>query len=273
MMHVLDVFDVGMRLDGHRIETAKLAHLHERRRQRGERLHGRSRPHVLVLGQNGQPVDVFHRHHRAIEAALVPGRGRALLALHRIGIDVVAGKSVFGRDQVGGNALRHEIVRDRDRRIDRPGAARSPDADPAHGFDAAADRHVLLPGHDLGRGEIHRVEAGSAEAVDLYAGDAVAIARHQRRGARDIGGGLAHRIDHAEHHVIDQRGIEIVAALDGAERLGRQIERGHFVQRAVRLAAAARRAHVVINKGVGHQKSSQSRRRSVQSYRVGLGKG
>jgi hypothetical protein len=140
--------------------------------------------------------------------------------------------------------------------------------DPAHGFDATADRHVLLPGHDLRRGEIHRVETGSAEAVDLHAGHTVAIARDQGRGTRDIGGRLANRIDDPEHHVIDQRGIEIVAALDGAERLRRQIERGHFVQCAVRLAAAARRAHVVINKCVGHQKSSQSRRRSVQSYRV-----
>ena len=151
VMDVIDVFDVRMRLDGDRIEAAEFAHLHERRLQRGERLHGRARTHVLVLGQDGQPVDVLDRHDRAIEAALVPRRRRALLALHRIGVDVVARKSVFGRDQVGGNALRQEIMRDRDRRIDRPGAARGADADPAHGFDAAADRHVLLPGHDLRR--------------------------------------------------------------------------------------------------------------------------
>jgi hypothetical protein len=40
------------------------------------------------------------------------------------------------------------------------------------------------------------------------------------------------------------------------------------VQRAINLAAAARRAHVIVDEGVGHQNSSQSRRRSVQSYRV-----
>ena len=55
------------------------------------------------------------------------------------------------------------------RGIDRPGAAGGADADAAHGFHAAADRHVLLPGHDLGRGEIDRVEARGAEAVDLHA--------------------------------------------------------------------------------------------------------
>ena len=50
------------------------------------------------------------------------------------------------------------------------------DADAAHRFDPAADRHVVLARHDLGRGKIHRVETGSAEAVDLHAGHAVAVA-------------------------------------------------------------------------------------------------
>ena len=252
VMDVIDIFDVRMRLDGDRVEAAQLAHLHERRLQRGERLHGRARTHVLVLRQDGQSVDVLDRHHRTAEAAFVPGRRRALLAFHRIGVDVVARKSIFGRDQIGGNALRQKIMRNRDRRIDRPGAAGRADADPAHRFDAAADRHLLLPGHDLGGGEIHRVEAGGAEAVDLHAGHAVAIAGNQRRGARDIGGGFADRIDDAHDHVIDQSGVELVAVLDGAERLARQIERGHFVQRAVDLAAAARGAHVIVDEGVGH---------------------
>ena len=158
-------------------------------------------------------------------------------------------------------------MRDRDRRIDRPGAAGRADADAAHRFDAAADRHVLLPGHDLRGGEIHRVEAGGAEAVDLHAGDAVAITGDQRRGARDIGAGLADRIDDAHHHVVDQRGIEIVAALDGAERLACEIERGHFVQRAVDLAAAAGSAHVIVDEGVGHGVSSW---REVRRYRFAV---
>ena len=188
----------------------------------------------------------------------VPGRRGALLAFDRIGVDVVARKSVFGRDQVGGNALRQEIMRDRNRRIDRPGAAGRADADPAHGFDAAADRHLLLPGHDLRGGEIHGVEAGGAEAIDLHAGDAVAITGDQRRGARDIGGGFADRIDDAHDHVIDQSSVELVADLDRAERLAREIERGHFMQRAVDLAAAARRAHVIVDEGVGHEFLSNS---------------
>ena len=86
---------------------------------------------------------------------------------------------------------------------------------------------------------------------------------------------------HAHHHVVDQRGIELVAALDGAERLARQIERGHLVQRAVHLAAAARRAHVIVDEGVGHEflsvPSSFPRKREIhnlsphQIHRPGYG--
>ena len=71
-------------------------------------------------------------------------------------------------------------------------------------LDAAADRHVVLARHDLRGGEIHGVEAGGAEAVDLHARNLVAIARGERRGAADVAAGLADRIDAAEDHVVDQ---------------------------------------------------------------------
>ncbi len=261
MMDVINEFHFGVGLNRHRIETAQFTHLHKGGLQRGQRLHGRLRPHVLVLRQNGQPIDVLHRHDRAGKAALVPCHGGALLALDRIGVDVIAGKSIFGGDQIGGNALRQKVMRHRDRRIDRPGAAGRADADPAHRFDAAADGQFLLPGHDLRRGEVHGIETRGAEPVDLHAGYAVAKAGDQRRGARDIGGRLADRIDHAENDVIEQSGIEVIATLDGAKRLARKIERGHFVQRAVDLAAAARRAHVIVNEGFGHEFLSKLRSR------------
>ena len=110
----------------------------------------------------------------------------------------------------------------------------------------------MLAGHDLGGGEIHRVEARGAEAVDLHARHAVAEAGNERRGAGDVAARLADRIDAAEHHVVEQLRIELVAVLDCAQRLRREIERGHFVQRAVGLAASARGAHVVVNECVGH---------------------
>jgi len=88
----------------------------------------------------------------------LPRRRRPLLAFDRIGVDVVARKSVFGGDQVGGDTLGQKVMRNRNRWIDRPGAAGRTDADAAHRFDAAADRECLLAGHDLRGGEIHRVE-------------------------------------------------------------------------------------------------------------------
>ena len=43
VMHVLDALDLRMRLHRDRVEAAHLAHLHERRLERGQRLHGRRR--------------------------------------------------------------------------------------------------------------------------------------------------------------------------------------------------------------------------------------
>ena len=217
------------------------------------------------------PFDILHRHHGFLETALLPGLGGAFLALDRIGIDVGTREAVARGDEIGGDALRQEIVRHGDGRIHGPGAARRADADPAHRFGAAADRHVLLAGHDLRRGEIDRVEAGRAEAVDLHTRHAVAVTGHERRSAREVGGGLAHRIDHAHHHVVDQHRIELIAARDLAERLRRQIERGDLVQRAVGLAATTRRADVIVDEGVGHARFSLMHKlRAIRSFMISL---
>ena len=69
----------------------------------------------------------------------------------------------------------------------------------------------MLAGHHLRRGEVHRVEARRAEAIDLHARHLVAEAGDERRRARDVAAGFADRIDAAEHHVVDQRGVELVA--------------------------------------------------------------
>jgi hypothetical protein len=74
----------------------------------------------------------------------------------------------------------------------------------------------------------------------------------QCSSTRDIRRGFPHRIDYAKHHVINLRGIEFVTSLDGAKRLACQIKSGHFMQRAVHFAAPARRADVIVDKGVGH---------------------
>ena len=213
----------------------------------GQRLHRRGGPHMLVLGEDGEAVDVLHRDHRILEAAFVPGLGGALLALHRIGVDVIARKAVLGRDQIGRDALRHEIGRHRDRGVHRPGAAGGADADAAHRFGAAADGEFVLAAHDLGGGEIHGIKPGGAEAVDLDAGHGLAETRVHRGETRDVGTGLADRIDHAEDDVVDHVFAEMVALFQRFQRRRRQRHRGHLVQRAIGLAAAARRANVVVD--------------------------
>ena len=105
----------------------------------------------------------------------------------------------------------------------------------------------MLAAHDLGGGEIHRIEAGGAEAADLDAGNGFAETRLQRREARDVGAGLADRIDHAEDDVVDDVFLEIVAFFQRFQRRGGQRQRGHLVQRAIGLAAAARRANVIVD--------------------------
>ncbi len=110
----------------------------------------------------------------------------------------------------------------------------------------------MLTAHDLGSGEIHGIEARGAEAVDLDAGHGFAKARLDRREAGDVGAGLADRIDNPEDDIVDDALGQIVALLQRFQRHGGQRERGDFVQRAVGLAAAARRANVIVDECLRH---------------------
>ena len=222
-VHVIDRLDLRIALHRDRIEARHLAHLHERRLQRGERLHRGVGPHVLVLGEDREPVDVLHRHDRFLEAPFVPCLGGALLAFDRIGIDVVAREAVLRRDQVGRDALRQEVGFDA-RSTGRP-ARRRPDAPmPMRLIDSTPPPIVISCWPDMTSrgGEVHRVEARGAEAIDLHARHSVAEAGDQRRGARDVAARFADRIDAAEHDVVDQRRIELVAVLDGARAPARR---------------------------------------------------
>ena len=104
---------------------------------------------MFVAVQNDEAVHVLDRRDGAIETPLLPGEGGALLRLHRIGVHIFSRKTIFGGDEIGGDALRHEIGGNGDRGIDRPGPARGADADAAHALDAAANREIVLTRHDL----------------------------------------------------------------------------------------------------------------------------
>src|SRR5262245_53540595 len=220
---------------------------------------------MVVLGRMCSSLArmVSDRNHRARETALVPRSRRAPLALHGIGVDVIAGETVFSRDDIGRNPLRHEIGLERDRGLHGPGATRGADADPTHGFDPSANGHVVLPRHDLGCGEIDRVEPRGAKAIDLDARHAIAIACRECRYARDIAARLADRIDTTKNHVVDERRVELIALLHRRQRLRRQIERGHLVQRAICLATPSWRANVIVDEGVGHRGLRGGRSTSV----------
>ncbi len=120
--------------------------------------------------KDGDAVLVLDRNDGLVEVATVPGMGGALLAFDGIGIDVIAGEAVFGGDQVGRHALRHEIAGEVDRRIHVPGAARHAHADARHAFDTTGDDDVISALGDLAGREIDGIETGGAEARDLHAG-------------------------------------------------------------------------------------------------------
>jgi hypothetical protein len=158
---------------------------------------------VLVLVENRQAVHVLDRHDGLLEVPRLPGLGRALLAFDGILIDVVARETVFRGDEIGGDALRHEIGFDRDRGIGRPGTARGADADADMDSTPPPMAMSFCARHDLGGGEIHRLEARGAEAVDLDARHFLAVIGGNRGGAGNIAARLAHGIDAAHHHVVE----------------------------------------------------------------------
>jgi len=75
----------------------------------------------------------------------------------------------------------------------------------------------MLTRHHLRGGEIHRIEARSAKAIDLHAGNRIAITGSDHAGARDVSACLR-RIDAAEHDVVDFRSFKSVTVLDGFQR-------------------------------------------------------
>jgi hypothetical protein len=110
----------------------------------------------------------------------------------------------------------------------------------------------MLPAHDLRGGKVHRIEAGSAEAADLDARHLLAQAGLQGREAGHVGAGLADGIDDPEYDVVDDVFGEVVALLERLQGRGGERKRGDFVQRAVRLAAAARGTNVIVDICLGH---------------------
>ena len=106
---------------------------------------------------------------------------------------------------------------------------------------------------DLRGGEVHRVEAGGAEAVDLHARHCSpkpalsTAARAMSPPASPTGSTQPSTTSSTSV------GVELVAVADRvAAPCAARSTRRHLVQRAVGLAAAARGADGVVDEGVGH---------------------
>jgi hypothetical protein len=251
-----DALEMGVFQDSHRVEAGHLlAHLAEGGLERAERLHVRPGAHVLVALEDRQSVEVGHGHHRAREPPLLPGPGRAALALDRIGVGIVAGEAVLRRDDVRRDALGHEIGAHREVGVHADGEAVGSHGHPAHHLDPARDIEVADARAHLVGGEVRGLEPGGAEAVDVQPRDPFVPAGGQHGRAGDLAALLADGGDAAPDHVLDRRCVEVVARAQRVEHPGGEREAGHLVQGAVLAPAPAGGAHGIEDVGVRHAAS------------------
>ncbi len=105
-----------------------------------------------------------------------------------------------------------------------------------HRLDAAGDDDVVVPGDHTGGGEVHRLLARPALAVDGHAGDALGPAGGSTAVRRDVERLLAGLHDAAPDDVVDDARVDARALDQAVEYLGGQLGRVHSRQPAVALA-------------------------------------
>ena len=253
MVDVLDLLQMRVFQLRHGVEARHhLALFLERGLQPAQRLHVRLGAHVLVAVEDRQAVLVAHGDDGAGEAAFGPGAGGAFLALDGIGVDVVAGKAVFGGDDVGRDALRHEVGLHREARVDRDRCAVRAHRHAAHHLDPAGDIGLAGAAIDLVGGQVHRLEPRGAEAVDREARHGFVEIAGQHGRARQAAALFAHLGGVAPDHVLDGCGVQVVALLDRVQGQCRQPQAGDLLQRAVLAALAAGGAQRVVDIGIRH---------------------
>jgi len=172
-------------LQGHGVEAPHLTDAGEGRLETAQRLQGGVGAHVLVVVEQRHAVAVLDRDDGLGEVARAPGLGGALLRLQGERVAVLAGEALGGGDEVGRDALRHEVGVVGGLRVHRPGAAVGAHRHAAHALDAAADRQIRLAREHLLRGGVHRLQARRAVAVELHAGGAVVPAGVEGCGLGD----------------------------------------------------------------------------------------
>ena len=109
---------------------------------------------AFVSVEDNKAVDVTYRHQRTVKTPGIARQCGAALTFDSIGVDIAATVAPARGDDVGGNALRHEMSPARDIWVDGPGTAGGHHRHARHALDAAADNEVGLSSHDLRGGDV-----------------------------------------------------------------------------------------------------------------------
>ena len=230
-----------------------------KRLQRGHLLQRRPAPGTLVDRALAQ------RHDFALETPLVDRAQRALVALEREALHVLARAVPLLRDHLGGGELRdllrpvapHPALRAAEGVLEAvlpAGQHGRRDRDQAHVLHAAGDDHVAGPAHHGLRREVHRLLRRAALAVDRGARNGVGQTRGEPAGARDVARLRSDGVHAAEDHVLDRQRIHARAFQECGDRVRAQIRGVHLAQSPA--APPDGRAQSVDDVGLGHGSAS-----------------
>ena len=198
-----------------------------------------------------------------VEPPFLGGPGRSCMRVVADPVQVLARQSPHVGDHLGGKALGNQLIVVSGAHLLPEGLAgplRERDAHrhPGHRLDAGGDNHVIGPGHHALRGEVRRLLARAALAVDRQARDRLRPTRSKNGVAADIEGLFTHLGYAAHDHVVDELGIQVGPFGQGLEGLGGQVRRMPVLQSSVPLAH--RGADGVDDHGFRHEISLSIRR-------------
>ena len=253
MVDVIDLFQMRIFHHGDLIKARHdLTHRLKGWVQSAKALHICLRPHVFVIVQNRQTILVVDRDNGLIKTTFVPSLFGAALRFHCQCIGFIAGKSVFGGDNVRGNSLGDEIAVYCETRINGERGAVAAHCNATHHFNTSGDIGLTRAAFDLVRGQVHGLHARGAKAVDGKARNALIKIRCKNCRAGKTSS-LFHNLGHiAPNNVLDDVTFKVVTFLDCVQSQRRQTQTCYFMQRSVLASFAARRAQGIIDIGFGH---------------------
>src|SRR3989454_567591 len=201
----------------------------ERRRKRGELLHGGRATRMLVRVEHllvAALIEHGDRFDLLLEAAFVDRPDRLAVGPEGELVHLPPRDLVLVRDEVGRDALLNDLVFLEQLRAQRSGVGAQ--SDTGHHLDAARDDDVVLTRHDLHRGEVERLESRGAHPVHAGPRDRLRESRDQRREAGDVQALFVDLGDAAQHDILDDLRLD-----PGSVRERPKDERGQLVRSPV----------------------------------------